>query len=74
MTEVTLPSQESAGTAPPRVVAVIVNYCTADLAIDCLRSLQGTHNECPKLEAVVADNASPDGSGQRIADAIEENG
>jgi hypothetical protein len=66
--------EESAEAGTPSVVAVIVNYCTADLVVDCLRSLDVTRGECPGLAAVVADNASPDGSGQRIADAIEANG
>lgn len=71
MTEAALSSSD---TAAPHVVAVIVNYCTADLVIDCLRSLEITRDECPRFEVVVADNASPDGSGQIIADAIEKNG
>jgi hypothetical protein len=55
-------------------VVAIVNYCTADLVIDCLRSLAPVRDECSHLAAVVADNASPDGSGKQIADAIVENG
>lgn len=74
MSEAVPSSLAATGTASPHVVAAIVNYCTADLVIDCLRSLEITRNECPNLEAVVADNASPDGSGQKIADAIENNG
>jgi hypothetical protein len=67
-------SSANARQASPHVVAVIVNYCTADLVIDCLRSLEATREECPRLEAVIADNASPDCSGQRIAEAIGQNG
>jgi N-acetylglucosaminyl-diphospho-decaprenol L-rhamnosyltransferase len=57
----------------PTVVVVIVNYCTADLVIDCLRSLSDRRRECPDMVTVVVDNASPDGSGARIAGAIAEN-
>ena len=55
------------------VVIAIVNYCTADLTLDCLRSLSGQMIEYPGTTVVVADNASPDSSGDVIARAIEEN-
>lgn len=58
----------------PTVVIAIVNYCTADLTIDCLRSIHDTLRDWPNLEVMVTDNASPDGSGATIAAAIEENG
>jgi N-acetylglucosaminyl-diphospho-decaprenol L-rhamnosyltransferase len=53
---------------------VIVNYCTADLAIACLQSL------IPELQpergdrVVVVDGASPDDSVEQIRHAIEERG
>ena len=56
------------------VVVAIVNYCTPELVIDCLASLASVRNECARMTVVVADNASPDGSGQVIGDAIVERG
>ena len=58
----------------PGVVVAIVNYCTADLTIDCLRSLETEIRQFPGSTVVVADNASPDNSGARIARAISDNG
>lgn len=56
------------------IVVCIVNYCTADLTIDCLRSLEPEARRAGQLHVVVADNASPDGSGKAIADAIVAHG
>src|SRR5258708_5146970 len=55
-----------------RLLIVIVNYGTADLTVDCLRSLA---SEVPPLGArvVVTDNLSADDSIPRISDAIKEN-
>lgn len=56
------------------IVVAIVNYCTFDLTIDCLRSLEAEAVGRPRLQVVIADNASPDASGPAIADAIARNG
>lgn len=56
------------------VAIALVNYCTPDLTVDCLRSLASEIAEWPGCEVVVADNASPDGSGQVIAQAIVDQG
>lgn len=56
------------------IVVCIVNYCTADLAIDCLRSLETETVRGGQVQVVVADNASPDGSAKVIADAIVAHG
>lgn len=56
------------------VAIALVNYCTRDLTLDCLRSLEAEIADWPDCEVVVADNASPDGSGAEIAQAIEQNG
>jgi N-acetylglucosaminyl-diphospho-decaprenol L-rhamnosyltransferase len=56
-----------------RAAVVIVNYNTAGLVTDCLRSLAGEAEELG-LRVVVVDNASPDGSAERLRGAIEENG
>jgi GT2 family glycosyltransferase len=58
-----------------KLLIVIVNYKTADLTVDCLRSLAA---ELPSVEGgarvAVADNASGDGSVETIRSAIEDNG
>jgi N-acetylglucosaminyl-diphospho-decaprenol L-rhamnosyltransferase len=56
------------------VLVAIVNYCTANLTIDCLRSIETEISQYPGSRVAVADNASPDGSGALIARAIGENG
>ena len=54
-----------------RVCIVIVNYRTADLVVDCLRSIAGQIAELPNLHTVVADNASGDGSVQKLMAVID---
>lgn len=59
---------------PPRrasLLVVIVNYRTADLTIDCLRSLEDEVESLASVRVAVADNASGDGSAPRIRSAIE---
>lgn len=60
-------------TALPRLAVVVLNYRTAELVEDCLDSLDGQIDgvEC---EVVVVDNASGDGSAERIAAAIDGRG
>lgn len=60
--------------AAPRLVVAIVNYRTADLAIDCLRALAAEVTAAGATQVVVADNASGDGSAERLAEAVRENG
>lgn len=67
-------SAETGASPAPTVIAIIVNYCTAKLTVDCLRSLEPLVAERDGTRVVVADNASPDGSGKAIAEAIETNG
>lgn len=60
-----------------QLLIVVLNYRTADLTIACLRSLAREIREIPTLpsaEVVITDNASGDGSAQRIAQAIEDEG
>ncbi len=66
------PTPRAAGKAS--VVAVIVNYRTPDLVIDCLASLETARADCPGLAVAVADNASGDGSARQIAEVIGRNG
>ena len=55
-----------------RLSVVIINYCSFDLTMQCLGSLE--HEIDPDGDVVVlVDNNSPDGSGKRIEKAILEN-
>jgi N-acetylglucosaminyl-diphospho-decaprenol L-rhamnosyltransferase len=54
------------------LVVVVLHYRTPDLLIDCLASLEGELAGQPGWEVVVVDNASGDGSAQRIERAIAE--
>jgi GT2 family glycosyltransferase len=56
-----------------RLLVVIVNYRTASLTIDCLRSLAGEVGAAA-ARVVITDNLSGDDSIKRIATAIDENG
>lgn len=53
--------------AAPTCVAVVVHYVDAASTLACVRSLQAQR---PVPAIVVVDNASPDGSGQRVAQAL----
>ena len=56
-----------------RVLIVIVNYRTAALTVDCLRSLADQIGPTD-ARVVVTDNASGDGSADLIAAAVREHG
>lgn len=58
----------------PQVAVVLVNYCTRDLTIDCLASLESEIAAFPGSRVIVSDNASPDESGAAIARAIADHG
>lgn len=53
---------------------VIVNYRTADLAIDCLHSLSTQVKYLAGGRTVVVDNASGDGSAEKLRATIEREG
>lgn len=57
-----------------RLWIVIVNYRTARLAAQCLRSLAAERASVPGLRVVVADNASGDGSVEDLQQCIEAEG
>src|SRR4051812_50041488 len=59
--------------APPLLI-VVVNYRSAGLAIDCLRTLEAEVAGYPRARAVVVENASGDDSADRLSSAIHENG
>ena len=56
-----------------RLLIVIVNYRSASLAIDCLRSLRSEVAALPGVRVVVTDGASPDDSVQVLGRAIADN-
>lgn len=53
------------------LLVVIVNYRTADLTIDCLKSLETEVKNLPGTQVVVVDNASGDNSVEKIQKAID---
>lgn len=53
------------------LLVVIVNYRTADLTIDCLRTLVPELSDPSDSRVVVVDNASGDDSARRIGSAVE---
>lgn len=53
----------------PRVRLVVCNYDGGELVLRCLESLEALHWPADRLEIVVVDNASTDGSPDRIAAA-----
>lgn len=57
-----------------RLLVVILNYRIPSLTIDCLRSLVGEVRSLIGIRVVVTDNASGDGSVERIGAAIEAEG
>jgi N-acetylglucosaminyl-diphospho-decaprenol L-rhamnosyltransferase len=57
-----------------QVLVVIVNFRTATLVIDCLSSLQSEVSELGSVFVVVADNASEDGSVDKLTRAIANRG
>lgn len=59
---------------PTSLLVVTVNYRTANLTIDCLRSLASEIQSVPGTRVVVVDNASGDGSVAKIRCAIDTEG
>ena len=56
------------------ILIAIVNYRTADLAVDCLESLEVESTTVAGLRVVIVDNASGDDSAEIIRKAIAERG
>jgi hypothetical protein len=61
-----------AGALAPRVRLVVLNYNGGDLVVRCLDHLQRLDWPADRLELVVIDNASADGSDQVIAEQFPE--
>jgi len=56
------------------VLVIVVNYRTAALTIECLRSVSAARSEVDGLRAIVVENGSGDGSAERLAAAIGSEG
>lgn len=57
-----------------RLLVSIVAWKGADLTIDCLRSIEPELASVPGTRVIVVDNASPDGSADRVEQAIATHG
>lgn len=57
-----------------RLIVSIVHWRTPELVIETLRSIEAELDTVPNCDVYVVDNASGDGSPDKIAAAIEENG
>lgn len=55
----------------PTVLVIVVNYRTAGLVVECLRSLRSEIAQSPGSSVTVVDNASGDGSAEVLSAAIE---
>lgn len=58
----------------PEIAVIIVNYGTADLAIEAVESVRARQHGGRKVEVHVVDNASPDGDAARLAEAHAAHG
>lgn len=58
----------------PRIGVAIVAWKGADLTIDCLQSVGQQLADVPDCHVYLVDNASPDDSADRVAEAIEHRG
>lgn len=56
------------------ILIAIVNYRSADLTVDCLRSLSGEIQALPPTSIVIVDNASGDASAETLRTAIRSEG
>jgi N-acetylglucosaminyl-diphospho-decaprenol L-rhamnosyltransferase len=56
-----------------KLLIIIVNYKSADLTIDCLRSLEPEIKSIAGARVIVTDNKSPDDSVERLVNAARDN-
>lgn len=65
------PSAPPGGTGAPEVAVIVVNWNTRALTERCLRSVL-RHARCARLELIVVDNGSGDGSAAALAAAFPQ--
>ncbi len=70
----TMSDANQQNTGNSSLLVVVLNYKTASLTIDCLRSLAPEVGALQNARVAVADNASGDGSATQIAEAIASEG
>lgn len=70
----TMSDANQQNTGNSSLLVVVLNYKTANLTIDCLRSLAPEVGALQNARVAVADNASGDGSATQIAEAIASEG
>lgn len=58
-----------AGLGAPPTVGVVLNYCREELTAECIISLS---RSAPAPRVLIVDNASPDGSGDRLRERFPE--
>lgn len=54
------------------VAVIVVNYRTPDLAVTCVRTLAAERSHLPGLEVMLVDNASGDGSAERMRSGLSD--
>ena len=59
--------------AQKHVIVIIVNFNTADLTVNCLKSLLNQDNDTCRLSAIVVDNSSKDNSVSELFSQIKKN-
>lgn len=59
---------------PVAVTIIVLNYRTCDVTLACLRSVHAVHAEVEHLSVVVVDNASGDGSAERLRQEMQAQG
>lgn len=64
------PRLRSSSAPLPKVTVIVLNWCGEKVTTDCLESL--AHSDYPALDVLLVDNASPDGSGERLHESYPE--
>ena len=68
-----MPSEASEAVDAPKVSAIIVNYNTREMTLECLRTLiENLEQDKIPAEIIVVDNASSDGSVEAIRNAFPQ--
>lgn len=65
-------SEEPLHTSSSRILAIVLNWCAEDDTARCLASLIAERATVPALDILLADSASPDGSGDRLTARFPE--